>query len=161
MRPCVPQDYRMTIHIRSSGDSALSPCPTTSLQPVVRIVRSSAAYAQEVKFVVRDASCTSNNTCATGASTLKGATVRNLCETGVSCVCVLRVRYGMCCEDASLPPRAREPLLTRALAGAATSECRRELCLACCLSLPRFVNLAPSPYLCNALASLSCTPPIR
>jgi hypothetical protein len=73
---CVPQDYRMTIHIRSSGDSALSPCPTTSLQPVVRIVRSSAAYAQEVKFVVRDASCTSNNTCATGASTLKGATVR-------------------------------------------------------------------------------------
>ena len=73
---CVPQDYRMTIHLSSAGASALSPCPTTSLLPVERIVRASAAYTQEVAFTVRDAACTSNNTCTTGASTMKGATVR-------------------------------------------------------------------------------------
>ena len=42
---CVPQDYRMTIHLASSGATDLSPCPTTSLMPIERIVRFCCIHA--------------------------------------------------------------------------------------------------------------------
>jgi len=70
---CLPRDYSMKISLTTLGSDVNSPCPTDAF--VDHHITARTASIQTLNLVVRNASCTSSNTCTSSASLLSGVEV--------------------------------------------------------------------------------------
>jgi hypothetical protein len=71
---CLPREYLMRISLTTLGRDVHSPCPTD--QTIHHYISARTASIQSIKMLVRNASCTLDDSCTTSKSLLSGAKIR-------------------------------------------------------------------------------------